>query len=151
MVNFRDITKYLKDNGIKKKEIANFKKIVKQYPSLNKIKKQLKNCDLSDDCIDLLKIKINEAKLKKRKQKGGSKDCNSMTLKEIKKSKYYKDLPEGLGKSKLKKKALCNEIEKRTKKKSPNTKKVKKAKKDKKAKKMKKSKKDKKSNKSNFT
>ena len=90
MVNFKDITKYLKDNGIGKKEISHFKKMVKQYPSLNKIKKQLKKCDLSDDCVALLKIKINENKLNKRRksgQKGGAINCMAMSLKQIKKTK----------------------------------------------------------------
>ena len=38
------------------------------------------------------------------------KDCMKKSVKQIKKSLEYKSLPKSVGKSKLKKKALCKEI-----------------------------------------
>ena len=58
-------------------------------------------------------IIVKKEKKKDKKEKGSIKDdCMSYTIKEIKKSNEYKNLPKEVNKSKLKKKELCKEISK---------------------------------------
>lgn len=64
----------------------------------------------------VVKKKVVKKKVKKRSKsvsKSVSRDCMKMTVKEIKMSKKYKSLPKSAGKSKLKKKELCDLLQKK--------------------------------------
>lgn len=94
--------------------ILQWKKIVRNCPicrkSLTFKRKKLKKKVIK-------KIKKVAKKTKKVKKVSISKlsikkDCMKFTVKQIKKTKEYKSLPRSAGKSKLKKRALCNLLQK---------------------------------------
>lgn len=97
------------------------------YDTMRKLKNALKKkkimCKDGDETFeldkDLLKVLITSYNkfLKKQPMKGGSNglsinECLNMTLKQIKKTDFYKNLPRSVNKSKLNKAELCKLLEK---------------------------------------
>lgn len=95
-------------------DINNKIKLMKDLNKINintvdKLYKYLKNESKLDDIFNILKIKLNIKDDITTDIKNFN-DCMKMLIKDIKKSKEYKDIPRTYKKSKMKKQKLCDTI-----------------------------------------
>ena len=94
---------------LKNKNIKNIKKNISNQNNTHQSNNNI--ISLKSDITKIVEKNINE-KIKLSKQIDIKKDCFKMKLKDIKKTNEYKKLPRNIGKSKLSKKKLCDNIQK---------------------------------------